>query len=83
MLRGHEVVALPADAGDVENVPWGQKATFIASGPLEPKQEIWSAERKASGSAPTLDDIMQHSLRITLTPTVSGQEVLADTAGTW
>jgi hypothetical protein len=26
-------LAVPADAGELENVPWGQKATFNASGP--------------------------------------------------
>jgi signal transduction histidine kinase len=31
-------LSLPADAGDMENVPWGQKATFNASGPSESKK---------------------------------------------
>ncbi|KAF2402367.1 hypothetical protein EJ06DRAFT_574141 [Trichodelitschia bisporula] len=32
-------LAVPADAGELENVPWGQKATFNADGPPEVNTE--------------------------------------------
>lgn len=43
-------LALPADANDIENVPWGQKATFNAAGHDENSEEHTSS---SSSSGPT------------------------------
>lgn len=41
-------LALPADTNDIENVPWGQKATFNIAGTLEPSDESSSSSDQSA-----------------------------------
>ncbi|KAF1981189.1 hypothetical protein K402DRAFT_241249 [Aulographum hederae CBS 113979] len=44
-------LAVPADANELESVPWGQKATFNVAGPAEPRKEKVVSGGSGSGSS--------------------------------
>ncbi|KAK4996901.1 hypothetical protein LTR66_003578 [Elasticomyces elasticus] len=47
-------LAIPADENDIENVPWGQKATFNIAGPME---HVQSAQFEAEEAPQTPSDL--------------------------